>query len=106
MAQRRFDIVITDFSMPGIQGDQLVARIRQMIPTQPIIMITAFVEDYKIFGSASGRVDALLNKPFAFQELREAIKLVLIQEQTDQISDLPAITKPRPTPGLIPPPEP
>jgi len=105
MAKRRFDLVITDFSMPGMQGDQLVTRIRQMIPTQPIIMITAFVEDYKVFGEASGRVDALLDKPFTFQELREAIKRVLIQEQPDQRGDFLPIIKPPPPSDLIPPPE-
>ena len=104
LAQRKFDLVITDFSMPGMHGDQLVARIRQLIPTQPVIMITAFVEEYKIFGEASGRVDALLLKPFAFQELRDAIEQVLIQVQPDQ-SNLPPNLQPSPAPDIIPPSE-
>jgi len=73
----KFDLVITDFSMPGMHGDELVTRIREINPGQPIIMCTAFVEEYKVFGQASGRVDALLLKPFSFNELREAIELVL-----------------------------
>ncbi len=77
LAQRKLDLVITDYSMPGMQGDQLVARIREIHPHQLIIMATAFVEEYKIEGQASGRVDALLLKPFSLKELREAIEQVL-----------------------------
>jgi len=103
LAQRKFDLVITDFSMPGMQGDQLVARIRQLMPNQPIIMATGFVEDYKVFGQASGRVDALLLKPFSFKELREAIEKALPHEHPDLTSDMPIIIKPSSIPDFIPP---
>jgi len=78
MEQRRFDVVITDFHMPGMKGDQLVARIKELYPGQPVIMITAFAEEYnqKVFGQPSGRADVLLLKPFSLAELREAINRV------------------------------
>lgn len=104
LAQRRFDLVITDFSMPGMHGDELVARIRQLVPAQPVIMATAFVEELKIFGQAVGRVDALLLKPFSFIELRKAIEQVLTAAQPDQASGLLSIVKP--PQNRIPPPEP
>jgi len=106
LAQRRFDLVITDFSMPGMHGDQLVARIRQQTPAQPIIMATAFAEQYKVFGQAAGPVDALLLKPFSIKELREAIERVLACEQPDETGELPTLLKPSPPPDFIPPPEP
>ena len=100
LAQRKFDLVITDFSMPGMHGDQLVVRIRQLIPNQPIIMASAFVEEYKIFGEASGQVDALLLKPFGMKELRAAIEQVLIQAPPEQTSDLPPMAKSLPAPDI------
>jgi CheY-like chemotaxis protein len=103
LAQRRFDLIITDFSMPGMYGDQLVACIRASLPDQPIIMATAFVEEYKIFGDVSAFPDALLLKPFSLKELREAIEQVLPQEQSDQTSDLPPIIKPSLRPEVPPP---
>jgi CheY-like chemotaxis protein len=63
LKQRGFDIVITDFSMPEMLGDELVFRIRQLAPSQRVIMITAYVEDYRVLGKESGNVDALLIKP-------------------------------------------
>jgi len=45
LARRKFDVVITDFAMPDMPGDQLAARIRKLLPAQRIIMATAFVEE-------------------------------------------------------------
>lgn len=63
--------------MPDMLGDELVARIRQLLPAQRIIMVTAFVEEYKVFGHPESKVDALLIKPFSFKDLNEAIERVL-----------------------------
>jgi CheY-like chemotaxis protein len=83
LAERKFDVVITDFFMPGMHGDELVSRIRQMLPGQPIIMATAFPEECQAFGHPTGR-EALLRKPFTLKELHDAIKQVLTPHSADQ----------------------
>lgn len=80
LALHKFDVVITDFSMPGMRGDQLVAHIRQLLPAQRIVMITAFIEDPTVLGQPSTSVDALLFKPFSFTELNQTIERVLAEE--------------------------
>jgi CheY-like chemotaxis protein len=80
LAQRKFDLVITDFLMPGMQGDELVASIRQLAPAQPIIMVTAFLQEFKVFGQLAGQPDAVLLKPFSLTELCDAIDRVLTRE--------------------------
>jgi CheY-like chemotaxis protein len=80
LGRRSFDVVITDFSMPGMRGDQLVARIRKQLPHQRIIMITALVEDYLTYSQYPGSVNALIAKPFSFQELTETLERVLAGE--------------------------
>jgi CheY-like chemotaxis protein len=94
LLERKFDIVMTDFSMPGMQGDELVSRIRKMLPHQPIIVATAFGDQYKIFGKPSGKEDALLLKPFSLQELRDAIEHVLTPALTDQPGAMPSSVDP------------
>jgi len=76
-AQSRFDLVITDFSMLGMDGGELAARIKTLNPDQPIIMATASI--YKLDASRSPRhvVDHVLDKPFSLQDLREAVIKVL-----------------------------
>ncbi len=63
----RFDLVITDYAMPIMPGNELAVRIKQMTPGQPILMITAFPEKV---GQPDNPVDAILQKPFGCDELR------------------------------------
>jgi len=81
LAQRKFDIVLTDLCMPGMRGDQLVSRIRQQLPRQRIIMVTAFIEDNAVLGGKpSDSVNAVLFKPFSFDELNQIINRVLTEQ--------------------------
>jgi two-component system cell cycle sensor histidine kinase/response regulator CckA len=82
--ERAFDLVITDFSMPGMKGDELAARIKKLRPTQSIILASAFAGDYEFLGHSIGQVDALLIKPFSREALREAIVKALSSHNPDQ----------------------
>ena len=73
----RFDLVITDYLMPEMKGDQLVARIKQIRPDQRVIMVTAFAEDFLSRGKPTGGVDHVLTKPFSLEDLRAAIAKVM-----------------------------
>ena len=70
----QFDLVITDFEMPKMKGNELAAKIKQLRPAQPILMITAYAEQ---IGDSDNPVDALLNKPFQLEDLRQAISRLL-----------------------------
>jgi len=91
MAQRPFDVVITDFSMPGMKGDELIARIRESVPHQRIILATAFVDEYKVFSQPVATADAVLLKPFSLTDLYDAIALVLEPEPESPAPGLPPI---------------
>ncbi len=72
--QEHFDLVIVDYLMPEMQGNELAIQIKRMAPSQPVLMVTAYVE--KLVDSGLP-VDAVLGKPFAVEDLRQAIgKLV------------------------------
>jgi CheY-like chemotaxis protein len=68
--QDRFDLVITDYAMPEMRGDELAANLKHLAPSQPILMLTGSAE--KLDGSDT-QVDALLRKPFSLGDLRQAI---------------------------------
>jgi len=67
-AKGKFDLVITDYQMPLLKGNALAKRIREICPTQPIIMITAFEP------RANDAVDQVVHKPFSITQLRESIE--------------------------------
>ena len=69
----QFDLVMTDFEIPFMKGNELAARIKQLAPWQPILMITGH-------GKRPGPdnpVDAVLNKPFDLDQLRTAMAKLL-----------------------------
>lgn len=75
-AREPFDIVITDFSMFGMNGGELAARIKQLRPEQLIILATASIYKLEKTNSPIRTVDFVLDKPFGLKELREAIAYV------------------------------
>jgi CheY-like chemotaxis protein len=77
LEQGKFDLIITDYSMPGMKGDELAAIIKQRLPHQPIIMITAYAEMLKSSGNPLTGVDFIISKPFLLEDLREAMARVL-----------------------------
>ena len=77
LEQGKFDLIITDYSMPGMKGDELAAVIKQRLPHQPIIMISAYAEMLKSSGNPLTGVDFIISKPFLLADLREAIARVL-----------------------------
>jgi CheY-like chemotaxis protein len=74
-AQDQFDVVLTDCVMPFLKGTELAARIKKLVPNQPILMITAF----GIKPSRHNSVDAVLRKPFDLGELRTALAEILLE---------------------------
>ena len=74
---RAFDVVITDYTMPEMNGDELVTAIKAKKPAQPIVMITAYVEALTGGKKSLNGVDVLVSKPFRQEQIREAIAKVL-----------------------------
>ena len=77
-AKGRFDLVLVDWEMPFIQGNELAAQIRQLAPDQPILMITG----YPRRPGRTNPVDAVLCKPFNLKHLRTAMA-ALLQKPSD-----------------------
>jgi CheY-like chemotaxis protein len=72
----RFDLVITDYAMPSMKGDELAAQIKSRTPGQPVVMITAYAEMLQSSGNPLKGVDFIISKPFLLENLREAIAKV------------------------------
>jgi CheY-like chemotaxis protein len=73
----KFDLVVTDYTMPGMKGDELALAVKALMPGQPVIMITAHAELLRASAVALAGVDEVVSKPFQFQDIRDAIKKVL-----------------------------
>jgi two-component system cell cycle response regulator CpdR len=77
-----FDLVITDFQMPVMKGNQLAVKLKLLAPAMPILMITASARARR---EAENPVDALLDKPFTVTELYCALgKLLSVRPEPAQ----------------------
>ena len=68
-----FDLVITDYSMPQMKGDELAKTIKARYPNQPVIMVTAYAEILESTGKPVEGVDLLISKPFMLEDFRSAV---------------------------------
>lgn len=67
-----FDVVITDFSMPGMKGDQLSQSLKERSPSKPVILLTAFPP-----ARQPATIDLVVTKPFFLDTLRAGLADVL-----------------------------
>jgi DNA-binding response OmpR family regulator len=80
-----FDIVITDFGMPYVDGGQVVASVRAMSPGTPIILLTGWGQHVGGENERPLHVDRLLGKPPRIRELRSALAELTGRRATDRI---------------------
>jgi CheY-like chemotaxis protein len=57
----RFDVVVTDYRMPRMNGKELIVRIRQLNPNARVIMLSGFVEPLGLTEQNTG-ADAVIAK--------------------------------------------
>ncbi len=69
-----FDLVITDMTMPGMTGDTLAARVREVSPTVAIIVCTGFSEKMDQEKAEAIGVDMLLSKPVDSLRLEKSVR--------------------------------
>jgi DNA-binding response OmpR family regulator len=72
-----YDLVITDFRMPGYDAFDVMLRVRPELTTTPFILLTAFGDaNTDLLARRLGAV-AVLHKPVDFAEVRAVISDVL-----------------------------
>lgn len=67
----RPDCVLLDVMMPGLDGHQVLQRIRaaEDSPALPVVMLTAYSDDANAWQAWTEGVDYFLAKPFEAEEL-------------------------------------
>lgn len=73
MAEKPFDIVVTDLKMEGIDGIEVLKRARSMNPKTRVIIITGYASPDTAELAEQEGVFAFLAKPFRLDELKQVI---------------------------------
>ncbi len=72
-----FDLVLTDWNMPNMNGLELVTAIRAAGHTLPIMMITTETEKGQVIKAIEAGVNDYLVKPFDNETLTQKLERVL-----------------------------
>jgi CheY-like chemotaxis protein len=74
---RDFDLVISDYLMPGMVGLDLARAVHNVRPELPIALLTGFIEELPEATLRTAGVRRLIGKPATLLELAEAVREVL-----------------------------
>ncbi len=74
---RYFDLVISDWNMPGMSGLELLTKVRAVGPLTPFIMLTGNASGEFVIRARDHGVNGYIVKPFSAEQLIAKIKGVL-----------------------------
>ena len=74
-----YDILISDFMLPGISGIELIEQVRQHGATSrmPIVLISGHHNEAMDARAKAAGANAFLNKPFTLSQLRTTVDRLL-----------------------------
>ena len=83
------DVVITDRRMPGIDGDELMRRLKQQAPELPVILITAYGDVRSAVAAMRDGAFDYVTKPFDNDEIRglvaRALELTRLRQENSRL---------------------
>jgi len=82
-----FDLVILDIGLPGLDGFQVLKRMREAGSELPVIVLTARDSVADTVSALDGGADDYMSKPFSFAELLARVRLRLRQASAGPATD-------------------
>lgn len=77
LKEQKFDVVVTDYKMKGIDGMEVLRTVKKLYPDTEVIMITAFANLDAAIEALRGKVHDFFPKPVRIKELKASIQRAL-----------------------------
>lgn len=74
-----FDLIVTDYYMPEMNGKEFIERIREDSPqaSVPILMVTSTNDESRLAGVRQAGVSAICDKPFEPKRIKQLIEKII-----------------------------
>jgi CheY-like chemotaxis protein len=82
-APQRFQLMVTDLAMPGMNGIRLSEKARQLLPALTIVVLSGHFTDQDRAALGQSGITCLLHKPFSRDELAKVVRLALAPSGDD-----------------------
>jgi DNA-binding response OmpR family regulator len=83
LKDHHYDVLITDNSMPGVTGLELIKKLRSEDMTLAVIMASGRTPTEELTQNPWLRIDAILPKPYSIADLVRTVDEVLHKSRTD-----------------------
>ncbi len=80
-----FDLMILDIMLPGLNGFEVLAKLRQKANRTPVIILTARNAENEIVQGLKFGADDYITKPFGVAELLARVSAVLRRSQNEEL---------------------
>jgi DNA-binding NtrC family response regulator len=101
LQQERFDMVLTDIRMPGVNGFELLSAARTLAPGTPVIAMSGSAEIPDAVKAMHAGARDFLIKPFDLQTLEDAVSSVLKPTAAPTPGEDPRMWRNRVAPWLL-----
>jgi CheY-like chemotaxis protein len=81
----RVDLMLADFSMPGMTGSELAAAAAELRPGLPVLLVTGYADERTLAAVSS---DRLVLKPFRTEDLARKMRVALGGPDSGQVVSL------------------
>jgi len=81
LKEERFDVVVTDYKMKGIDGMEVLRTVKKFYPETVVIMITAFANLDAAIEALRSDVHDFFPKPVKIKELKASIQRALSKKK-------------------------
>ena len=78
--QQYYDLVITDMKMPGMDGLEVLKKVRELSPETKVIIITAYGDVTTAMAAVNNQAYAFFGKPLPINDLMQTLEKIEMEK--------------------------
>ncbi|HET8727040.1 MAG TPA: response regulator [Alphaproteobacteria bacterium] len=79
LARQRYDLLVTDIVMPGLDGIELALKVSKDYPETIILMMTGYAAEKQRAYGLESLIHQVISKPFSLTEICDTVKGALAE---------------------------